>query len=69
MVAASEEGNRVAINREAQLRTLWHLEALGEVAEHARQIARLLALEQQMPPPPIFDSLDRARRRPNDRHR
>src|SRR5688572_15411333 len=69
MVPASEEGNRVPINRETQVRTLWHLEALGEVAEHARQIAWLVTLEQQVPAPAILDSLDWARRRPDDRHR
>src|ERR687896_2340425 len=69
MVAASEEGNGVAINRQTELRPLRNREPLGEVAQYAREFARLIALEQQVPTPSVLDTLDRARRWPDDHDR
>src|SRR5688500_7421318 len=67
MVPASEEGNGVSVDRQPQVCALGNVEALGEIAQHARQVVRAVALQQEMPAPAVLDALDGARRWPDDR--
>src|SRR6185312_4605388 len=63
----SEDGYRVPVDRDPQLRRVRRLEPTDEIPHHRRERRGLVTLEQHVPAPPALDPVDRARGRPDQR--
>src|SRR4051812_37640716 len=61
-----EQSHGIPIERHPQLRSTGYLEPLHEVPAHPRQLRGMLALQQNVPPPPALDALHGTRCGTND---